>query len=210
MVILSQSEHARLAEVIRQAERKTSGEIFCVLCRSSDDYFLPASFVLACMSILSTVLVGVYAHLMWIALDALTLLACQIAALALGLAIIRIKPGLRPWLLPKSLCYRRAHGNALRQFLAHNIHATQDRTGILIFVSLAERYAEIIADTGISEKVGQDEWNTIVGSMTEKIAAGQVADALEGAAQRAGALLAEHFPPSDDTRNELSDHVVEF
>ncbi len=210
MVTLNEQEHARLAEAIRQAESKTSGEIFCVLCRRSDDYFLPAGFMLACMSMLSAVLVGWLAWLFWVDIGALTLLSCQIAAFLLGLAIIRVWPELRLWLLPRGLAYRRAHGNAVRQFLAHNIHATEDRTGVLIFVSLAERYAEIIADTGISAKVDQDEWNAIVGSVTQQIADGQVADALIGAVGRAGALLERHFPPRPGESNDLPDHLVEF
>ena len=210
MVTLNQTERQRLADAIRQAEKKTSGEIFCVLCRSSDDYFFPAGFRLACMSMVSALIVGWLLHLTWIDIDALTLLACQMAAFLLGLAIIQVWPGLRPWLLPRRLGYRRAHGNVVRQFLAHNIHATEGRTGILIFASLAERYAEIITDTGISAKVDQDEWNAIVGAMTQDIAGGRVADALTGAVDRAGRLLAEHFPADKEDRNEFPNCLGEF
>ena len=67
--------------------------------------------------------------------------------------------------VPRRLRYRRAHDNALKQFLARNVHITTARTGVLIFVSLAERYAEVVADSGINAKVPQETWNDIVADL---------------------------------------------
>jgi putative membrane protein len=210
MVILTQEEHARVSRAIKQAEQATSGEIFCVLSRRSDSYFLAAGFVLACAVMITTFIISWLSYFNWYDFDAYVFPGVQIAAFALSLLVIWFWPSLRLRLVPKSLCYRRAHSNAVRQFLAHNIHATADRTGIVIFISLAERYAEILADSGISSKIEQAEWNRIVATMTETVSRGQIADALIEAVQQSGSLLVTHFPAPSGNRNELPDHVIEI
>ena len=63
--------------------------------------------------------------------------------------------------------HERAHTTALRQFAAQGLHKTAHRTGVLIFASQAERYAEIIADDGISAKVSQDVWHGAIAALLE-------------------------------------------
>ncbi len=208
--MLTQDEHGRISEAIKAAERETSGEIHCVVCGQSDDYFLAAGFVLACMVMAMTLLVGWLSFRYWLDIGAVAFSVMQICAFLAGLAIIRVWPALRIRLVPKSLRYRRAHGHAARQFLARNIHATEARTGVLIFVSLAERYAEIIADDGLSVHIDQTEWDRMITELTAGIARGQLADALIETVRQSGALLARHFPAGPDDRNELPDHVVEI
>ena len=100
----------------------------------------------------------------------------------------------------------------MRQFWAQGLHKTQARTGVLIFASLAERYAEIIADAGINERVTQDVWNSAVAALTSAIRHGQVGAGFVAAIAQCGAVLAEHFPLAPGTRNpnELPDRLVEI
>lgn len=210
MVILTEDEHARISEAVKQAERETSGEIHCVICRQSDDYFLAAGFVLAVTVMAMTLLVSWLSFQFWIDVGPVTFSIIQILAFAAGLIILQIWPALRLKLVPKSLRYRRAHGNAVRQFLARNIHVTENRTGVLIFVSLAERYAEIIADSGLTVHIEQSAWNGIVGNLTAGVSRGEIADSIIESVQQSGALLLRHFPAGPDDRNELPDHVVEI
>ena len=64
--------------------------------------------------------------------------------------------GVRYRIVPRGDARARAHQEALRQFGAHGLQHTERRTGVLIFVSVAERYAEMIADAGIARKVSAD------------------------------------------------------
>lgn len=210
MVVLTEEEHARVSQAVKQVERDTSGEIHCVVCRQSDDYFLAAGFVLACMAMGVTLFVSWLSFSFWFDVGAVTLTLIQVVAFAAGLVMIRLWPSLCLRLVPKSVRYRRAHANAVRQFLAHNIHATENRTGVLVFVSLVERYAEIIADSGLSAQIDQAEWNRIVGALTTGVSQGRIADALIEAVQQSGVLLIRHFPAGPEDRNELPDHVVEI
>ena len=207
---LTQQEHQALADRIREAEARTRGEIYCVVARASDGYFHPAAFVLTLGIAAASAVVAFWLDRSWLAASHLGFVLAQAAALATGLLVLRAAPRLRLLLTPHGLRYRRAHDNAVRQFLAHNVHVTEQRTGVLIFVSLAERYAEIVADSGIDAKVGETEWDAIVARLVAAAAADRLPEGLADAIDRAGALLAQHFPGGVSNPNELDDHVVEI
>ena len=207
---LSEQEHAELAAAIRAAEARTTGEIYCVAARQSDSYFYPAAFMLAAGVLIASLPVAIVLDRSWLAVSATAFVAAQVAAFAACLAVTWLVPSLRIHLVPLGLRYRRAHDNAVKQFLAHNVHLTAERTGILIFVSLAERYAEVVADGGISASVSQEEWDGIIAELTDKAARGRLFEGLMSSIARAGTLLAGHFPGAGGNPNELEDHVVEI
>ena len=203
-------DHDRVTAAIRAAEANTSGEIYCVLARRSDNYFHPAAFSLAVSLLLVSALAAFALESLWIGIRPLVLAGIQILAFAAAVGVVSLWPSLRIRLVSKRMRYRRAHENAVRQFLARNIHLTRARTGVLVFVSLAERYAEIVADEGIDAKVPQEAWNGIVARLLEDARAGRLTEGYEMAIAAVGALLAEHFPRRADDDNELDDHLVEI
>jgi putative membrane protein len=207
---LSEHDHRRIRLAIEAAEDRTSGEIHCVLAHSSDSYYYPAAFALSLFMVLLAPLVAAALHYFWYDMQPFYFALGHLAALLTGYAVLAALPSLRLLLTPRRLRYRRAHDNAMRQFLSRNIHRTQQRTGVLVFVSLAERYAEIIADAGINEKVGQAEWNGMVGDLVEKAGKGAIADGFILTIARAGDLLAAHFPAGAVNENELDDHLAEI
>ena len=89
----------------------------------------------------------------------------QILAYACGLAVLAAFPAVALALVPRRTKYRQAHDNAMRQFLARNVHLTSARTGVLLFVSMAERYAEVVADAGIDANVAQETWDGVVAEL---------------------------------------------
>ena len=114
----------------------------------------------------------------------------------------------RMMLVPRTVKHARAHARAVEQFLVQNLHTTAGRTGVLIFVPVAERYAEILADTGIDAKVPKGTRQEIVDELTAEIGAGRPADGFVHAVQRVGKHLAKHFPPGSADPNELPDHLI--
>lgn len=208
--ILAKAEHARVAEAIAAAEKGTSGEIYCVLARRSDDYFFPAAFVLSLLVMALTGVAALALEWSWTPLRPLDVIAAQAAVLLAGLMGLKLFPGARLWLVPSRLRSRRARDNAAKQFLAHNIHGTTRRTGVLIFVSLAERHAEVVADAGIAAVVPQAAWDAVVADLVAEARAGRLAEGFVGAVAAVGALLAEHFPPLPGQIGELDDHLVEI
>ncbi|PRD43858.1 hypothetical protein C5748_08325 [Phyllobacterium phragmitis] len=203
-------DHARIAEAIRAAEEKTNGEIYAVLARRSDDYFYAAGFVAACGVIIAAIAAALLAHWYWFDVSLPVFGLAILAAFASVVLVLWLVPAVRMVLVPHRIRYRRAHLNAVQQFLARNIHVTSERTGVLLFVSLAEHYAEVVADAGINAKVEQEEWNGIVAILTDHASRAAVADGYVAAIGKAGELLAKHFPATGEKVNELSDHLVEL
>ncbi|MET0575109.1 MAG: TPM domain-containing protein [Mesorhizobium sp.] len=207
---LSPDEHARVTEAIRNAEEKTAGEIYCVVARSSDSYFFPAAFMLALAMLAVGLVIAFLLEYWWYDLKMHVFVAAQLLAFATALLVLFQFPRLRIWLVPRRLKYRHAHANAVQQFLARNVHITTARTGVLLFVSLAERYAEIVADAGINQKVPQETWDGVVSQLVEGAREGRLADGFVGAIETVGVLLSTHFPVAEDDINELDDHLVEI
>jgi putative membrane protein len=207
---LSPEDHVRVAEAIRSAEERTAGEIYCVVARSSDSYFYPAAFTLALAMLAISLAVAFLLEYWWYDLRMHVFVAAQMLAFCCALLVISLFPRLRVYLVPRRLKYRQAHANAVKQFLARNVHLTTARTGVLLFVSLAERYAEVVADAGINQKVSQETWDGVVLQLVEGARESRLAGGFVAAIGTVGALLSEHFPVSENDVNELDDHLVEI
>lgn len=103
---------------------------------------------------------------------------------------------------------RSAHERALEHFMRLRVWDTEDNAGVLIYVLLADRRVEIVADRGIQARVGNTAWETICGAMQREFAAGRFeAGALSGLGSISD-LLATHFPAKGATPNELPDAPV--
>jgi putative membrane protein len=204
--MVSDADRARIADAIRAAEAKTSGEIFCVLAARSSHYGLvPVAWAAALALLVPLPLIYLTT---W---PASVIYVLQLAAFV-GAAILLSRPSLHYRIVPRRAKHDRAHGAAMRQFWAQGLHKTASRTGVLIFVSLAERYAEIIADAGINEKVTPEVWNSAVDALTSAVKDGRIADGFVAAVEQCGAVLAAHFPLPPGSRNpdELPDKLVEI
>ena len=106
-------------------------------------------------------------------------------------------------LVPNSMKRRRASQLAREQFFEQRLHMTRARTGVLIFVSVAEHYVEIIADEGINALVPPGTWDKAVADFVEQVRAGRIAEGFLAVVEVVGARLAEHFPRPADDRDEL-------
>jgi putative membrane protein len=133
--------------------------------------------------------------------------ATQLAVFLLLVVVLMPRP-IRYALVPASIKKARAHRRAVEQFLAQNLHTTEGRTGVLIFVSVAERHGEVLADTGIDAKVPPGTWQSIVNELTTHIGRGAPADGFVRAITAVGQHLAQHFPPGSADPNELPDHLI--
>lgn len=202
MSLISETDGRRTAEAIATAERKTSGEIVAVIAAQSSTY-LYAPFLWA-----SAVALFVPWPLMYLTWWPVTwIYLVQLAVFFVLLAVLLPTPT-RYALVPRSVKRSRAHRRAVEQFLAQNLHTTDGRTGVLIFVSVAERYAEILADSGIESKVPHGTWQAIVDELTVHIGRGAPADGFIAAIAAVGDHLAQHFPPGSADPDELPDHLI--
>jgi putative membrane protein len=194
-------ERERISAAIHAAEGRTSGEIVCVLAQSSADA-MPVSILLAALAALALpwLLVG------FTAMPVTRILLLQIATFVV-LATVLCLPRVRVALMPRAMRRAVAHRAALQQFALRGVARKKDRTGILIFVSLAERYARIVADEGIAARVPQAHWQQAVDELVAHMSSGRIAEGFIAAIAACGDVLATHFPPREGGRDELPDRI---
>jgi len=202
--MLSDADRTRIVEAIRQAETRTSGEIYCVVARASSTYRV---FPIAYAATAALIVPGPLIQLTSWPAGLIYLLQLLTFLFILWLAT---RDAIRYRLVPRQTRRARCHQEALKQFLAHGLQHTERRTGVLIFLSVAERYAEVIADAGIDQKVTQDVWEGCVTSLTAEAARGRIAEGFAAAIAQCAEVLARHFPPGAINRDELPNGVVEL
>lgn len=202
MTLFSAQETERISDAITQAERKTSGEIVAVVAGSSDSY-LYVPFLWAALAALLVPWPLIY--FTWMQVQYIFLIQLMVFA---ALVALLWPKRVRTALVPRAVRRSHAKRRATEQFLVQNLHTTAGRTGVLIFISVAERHAEILADHGIDTKVPSGTWQTIVDDLTREIGNGRAADGFIRAISAAGEHLAQHFPPGIVDPNELPDHLI--
>ncbi len=205
MEFIKDEDKARIARAIQEAESRTAGEIVTIIAREADDYpFLPLLWAAGAGLLTPLPLV-----LLDLPLTALQIYEIQIVVF-LGLGLLTRWQPIKMRLIPRALKRQRAGRLARAQFVEQGLHHTEGRSGIMIFVSVAERYVEIMADQGINDRVPPGSWDGIVRDFVAKVRAKQTAEAFVIAVERCGALLAEHFPAEPRNPDELPNHLVEL
>ena len=194
---ISKQDRERISAAIRAVERRTSGEIVCVLARTSSDAVALPILIAAVVALALPWLLVALTTLPVLRVLALQVLTFVALAGLLGLPRIRVA------LMPRAARRAVAHRAAMEQFISRGIARTEDRCGILIFVSLAERYARVVADDGIAAKVQQRQWQAAVDALIAHTKDGRIADGFIAAIELCGNELAAHFPRTATSRDEL-------
>ena len=224
MIRLSDADRERVSAAIAAAETRSNGEIVAVATPISDPYhdvglhwaLVPLFAVLAWAAWRPTALVWWYDHLFggWqpdpTPSQLLTLLMV-FAALKFTVALLILKwMPLRLALTPPSTKHRRVRRRAITVFKAAAERRTAGRTGILIYLSMAERRAEIVADEAILKATDEHTWGEAMTALIAAVKEGRPADGIIAAIERIGVVLAEHFPRSADDINEIPDKLIEL
>jgi putative membrane protein len=118
------------------------------------------------------------------------------AAVFVVVSLILEWPPFKLMLVPRRLKHERARQFAHRAFAARILAAKDRKTGMVLFVSLGERYIELVTDDALDRVIGQTTWNRIVGDFTSAVRTVGVSEALTSAIDRCGLELAKHFPKS--------------
>jgi putative membrane protein len=198
---ISEQDRARISTAIRAAEAKTSGEIVCVLARTSSDA--------TALPILLAAVVALAVPWLLVAFTEFSVHRILLLQISVFFALAALLCLPRVWiaLLPRRVRRTAAHRAATEQFFIRGIARKKDRCGILIFVSLAERYARIIADQGIADRVPQSEWQAAVDSLISHVGSGRIADGFIAAINACERVLIARFPCTELSRNELPDRI---
>ena len=191
-----------IAEAVRRAETGTAGEIVVVIDRAASSYRnVPVVMALA----LALLVPWPFISLTAMSTQRIFMIQLFCAVILLGTLLWYGRGGR---FVPGFVKRRRARDTALREFTARGLTRTKGRTGVLLYVALQERYAEILADTGIDGLVEQKTWNGIIEPLLVAAREDRLTEGLIAAVDAVGAVLAQHGPPVPGDVDELSNKVI--
>ncbi|MET4131296.1 putative membrane protein [Porphyrobacter sp. MBR-155] len=223
MAYLDEAGRKLVADAVTAAEAQTSGEIVTVLADRSDGYTdvallwavgaaftvmsLFAAFPLPFLDLWDR-LIGGWGH-QWS--------TGELASMVIGLGLLTFLAVMlvQQWeplkflLIPGPTKTIRVHAQAVRQFKVGADRRTTGRTGVMIYLSMREHRAEIIADESIAAVVSAEVWGEAMGDMLIEIRKGRIAEGLAVGIGDVGFVLAQHFPRGADDVNELPDRLIE-
>ena len=221
---LTQSDHALVSAAVAEAEAHTSGEIVTIVARRSDSYHdvglsWAAAAVFIALALMAAFPAQLRAFLSMLLLDwehelaDWKLLTGLLGLLILKFLIVRyllaIMP-LRMLVTPKATKARRVRRRAILLFRTAAEARTRGRTGVLLYISLDEHRAELVADRAINEKVSPDAWGDAMATLIDALRQDRAGEGLAAAVTQVGAVLALHFPRATDDINELPDRLIEL
>jgi putative membrane protein len=221
---LTEQDHAVVTEAVAAAERNTDGEIVTVVAGQSDSYLdvamhwavLAMLLVLALLSVWPGIAAALYERVFdpWTQVvhpSVLLLIALVLQVLVfLVVRLLLTLPQVRLAVTPGATKTRRVRRRAMGLFRTAAEKRTRGRTGVLLYLSLAEHRAELIADEAIHAKVAPEVWGEAMAALVGAVREGRVADGMAQAVAQVGVVLAEHFPRSADDVNELPDRLIEL
>jgi len=222
---LSEADHELVTAAVSEAEKFTDGEIVTIVTDLSDKYhdaglqwaigitFLFLSTLAIFPAFYQSVIVGLFGG--WeqdftTAGEQMAMLFIGSVALFLVMRYVFAWMPLRLAVTPKSTKQRRVRKRAIDFFKVGAERRTKGLTGILIYVSLKEHRAEIVADAAIAEKVSPDVWGEAMVALIDEVRAGEPGKGMAAAVQHVGIVLKEHFPKTDKNPNELPDRLIEI
>ena len=223
MLKLSADDHAKVSAAIAAAEEKSDGEIIAITADKSDAYHdvglhyavLVLFLVLAFFTIWPHQLVAWHDRLSgWSSApghrELLTLLLFFALLKFLAVLFLMKWMPLRMLLTPGSTKTRRVRRRAIMLFKTGAERRTVGRTGILIYLSMAEHRAEIVGDEAITSVTTPETWGEAMAVLIAHVKAGRPGDGIVAAVEEIGEVLAVHFPKSGTDTNEIPDKLIEL
>lgn len=214
--MLTKDDHRRIEAAAAEAEAGTSGDIFCVLAGEVSSYrevpiawgaaaallIPPAVLALGLTPLLTAITAGGWtvaqtsAQQAELALVLTGYAAAQIVLFAV-VALVTAIPPVRRAITPRFLKRHRVKKAAFHHFAAAHAHARGSETGVLIFVALAERQVEVLADAAIHAKVGDAVWRAAAQAVQTGMKAPDPTAGIVRAIGLCGEALKSHFPASE-------------
>jgi putative membrane protein len=222
--VMSEADHAEVSAAVHAVEQGTSGEIVTIIADHSDRYLDVALWWSTTAAVLALAAAAafpeLYARLIgWLSngwIDDPTpaeMLEFALAIVVVTFVTVRLALQwipLRMMLTPGTVKSSRVRRRAVRYFKVGAERRTSGRTGILIYLSMIEHRAEIVADEAIHSVVPQEKWGEAMADMLNDVREGRLADGMIAAVRDVGIILTEHFPRANDDRNELPDRLIEL
>lgn len=224
MALMSEADHRLVSEAVAAAENNTSGEIVTLVAAQSDSY-RDVALHYAALAMLAVPVALALMPARWIDWWSALLLGWNgewtrgslmlalIVMMALAFLVVRLALGWTPLLLALTPGFTktiRVRARAIAHFRSACEGRTTGRTGILIYLSMAEHRAEIVADQAITSKVDPAVWGAAMAAMVDEVRQGRIGNGMALAVGHIGGVLAEHLPRHAGDVDELPNRVVEL
>ncbi len=220
---LSEQDHALVSAAVTAAEQTTDGEIVTIVTGRSDAYHdvglhwavLAMLLALTAVAVAPDFYMGLLDRLAgwqheWTNRELLTVLLVFVTLKFLGVRLILAWMPLRLALTPRATKARRVRARAIQYFKVGAESRTAKKTGVLIYLSMGEHMAEIVADEAIHAKVAPEAWGEAMAALVDAVRDGRPGEGMAAAVARIGKVLAEHFPRTGTDPNELPDRLIEL
>lgn len=221
---VSSADHDLVTAAVAAAEARTSGEIVTVVAAQSNDYDDVALVWASVIAFVAMSVIALFPEFYRGLYDRLTggwgheLTANQWLGTVIAVGVIKwigtwlilLWRPLRLWLTPRAILAGRVRARAVDLFKVGTEAKTQGRTGVLLYVSLKEHRADIVADQAIAAKVSPEVWGDAMAALIDHVRAGRPGEGMAEAVRQMGVVLAEHFPRGSENPNELPDRLIEL
>jgi len=222
MAPISDEDRALIAAAVAEAEAASDGEIVTIVAARSDAYhdvglhyavllmlFVPAFWAFAPQSLVdwaAGLLLGWNAELT--RQTVMVYMFVKLAGTFLFVRFLLAWMPLRMALTPGRTKSRRVHRRAVELFRASCELKTRGRTGVLLYLSLAERRAEIVADEAIATQVAPEVWGDAMAALVDEVKHGRPGRGMVVAIEKIGAILVPILPPRADNPDELPNRLI--
>lgn len=199
----SADEKEQIRQAVIRAEARSAGEIVPMVVDQSGHYL---QFALT-----GAVFFTFFVAVIWMTVQprvtAPQILLIEFFTFWIAFFLIQRVNLIWSWLVPEALKDRVVRRRAEEAFYSNRLHETREKSGVLILLSLMEHRVQILADAGIHQRVPPEIWEKLVQQIASGVKEGHPFEALRGAIDACGQLLAEHFPKRPDDTDELPDHL---
>ncbi|MBO9667267.1 MAG: TPM domain-containing protein [Bdellovibrio sp.] len=204
---LTDKEIEQISEAIHKAEEHTDGEIVPVIVkRSSTVGHVPLTLTLLILLVLVIAELP-FSDILWVTPWVYVWPFLVVAIYYVSFALAKF-PWIQKVMVPERDELDQVHQRAHLEFFLNKINRTKANTGILIFISVMERKAVILADHGINNKLPPETWNEILAKLGEQLNKSNWAFGFTEAIEACGHHLKQHFPMTDGGDNQLKNQLV--
>ncbi len=205
MKTLDKTIKQNIENAIAKVEEKSSCELVAVITKKSGNY---RYFALLGASLISLI-VPFFLIIQRPFIDALFVYRIQAVVFVILFLLLNID-SILIMLLPKSILHKQAKLKAYETFTILGLQKTTNHQAVMIYVSVYERYVQILTDSAVSGKIDNTVWQNTIDKFTIKVKNAEFDKGFSEAIEEIGENLIEKFPIQENDKNELPNHLIEI
>lgn len=205
MKTISEKTKTNIEKAIQKVEKQSSCELVAVITQKSGSYTSVSLLITSVMALILPAFILIWRPFV----DIITLYQIQIVFFVTLFLLLSIEKILL-WVIPKKILHKNAKLKAFETFNILGLQKTSNHQAVMIYVSIYERYVQIITDSAISNEIDNTVWQDTIDKFTARVKNKEFGDGYLEAIKEIGKILIEKFPIQENDKNELSNHLIEI